>query len=109
MVRSLGVDYIKGTDDRFITEDVDGDGVIDFDPAVYDFSVPDYFLHTASIRFEPSNRYSLTLGVRNVFDRKPPKITSEDPFVNTIANVPLQAGFDVRGRTFFVNAQAKIF
>jgi len=104
-----GVDYIKGTDDRFITEDVDGDGVIDFDPAVYDFSVPDYYLHTASIRFEPSKKYSLTVGVRNVFDRKPPKITSEDPFVNTIANVPLQAGFDMRGRTFFVNAQAKIF
>ena len=71
--------------------------------------MPDYWLHTASLRFEPSNRYSLTLGIRNVFDKKPPKITAEDPFVNTIANVPLQSGFDVRGRTFFVNAQAKIF
>jgi outer membrane receptor protein involved in Fe transport len=98
-----GVDYIKGTNDRFLTED------LGYDPAVYDFSVPDYWLHTASLRFEPSNRYSLTLGVRNVFDKKPPKITAEDPFVNTIANVPLQSGWDFRGRTFFVNAQAKIF
>ena len=71
--------------------------------------MPDYWLHTASLRFEPSDRYSLTLGVRNIFDKKPPKITAEDPFVNTIANVPLQAGFDTRGRTFFINAQAKIF
>jgi outer membrane receptor protein involved in Fe transport len=98
-----GVDYIKGTNDRFLTED------LGFDPAVYDFSVDDYWLHTASLRFEPSNRYSLTLGIRNVFDKKPPKITAEDPFVNTISNVPLQGNFDVRGRTFFVNAQAKIF
>ncbi|NUT01800.1 MAG: TonB-dependent receptor, partial [Sphingomonas sp.] len=97
-----GVDYIKGTDDRFLTED-------DLDPAVYDFSVPDYWLHTATLRYEPSNRYSLTLGIRNVFDKKPPKISAEDPFVNTIANVPLQSGWDFRGRTFFVNAQAKIF
>ena len=76
-------------------------------PSVYDFSVPDYWLHTASLRFEPSNRYSLTLGVRNVFDKNPPKITAEDPFVNTIANVPLQSAWDFRGRTFFINAQAK--
>ena len=43
-----GVDYIKGTDDRFLTED------LGYDPAVYDFSMPDYWLHTATIRFEPS-------------------------------------------------------
>ena len=98
-----GVDYIKGTDDRFLTEP------LGYDPAVYDFSVPDYWMHTATVRYEPSNRYSLTAGIRNVFDKKPPKITAEDPFVNTIANVPLQSGWDFRGRTFFINAQAKIF
>ena len=83
-----GIDYIKGTNDQPFVED------LGFPAEVFDFSVPDYWLHTASLRFEPSNRYSLTLGVRNVFDKKPPKITAEDPFVNTIANVPLQAGFD---------------
>ena len=98
-----GVDYIKGTNDDFL---VDQD---DFPPEVYDFSVPDYWRHTASVRFEPNDRYSLTAGIANVFDKKPYKITAEDPFVNTIANVPLQSGFDVRGRTFFINAQAKIF
>ncbi len=98
-----GVDYIKGTDDGFL------DDPATRPPAVYDFSVPDYWLHTASLRFEPSNRYSLTLGVRNVFDKNPPKITAEDPFVNTIANVPLQSAWDFRGRTFFINAQAKVF
>jgi len=98
-----GVDYIKGTSDNDYLED------FDYDPAVYDFSIPDYWLHTASVRYEPNNRYSLTAGIRNLFDKKPYKITAEDPLVNTIANVPLQSGMDVRGRTFFINAQAKIF
>lgn len=98
-----GVEYIKGTSDNDYLED------FGYDPAVYDFSIRDYWLHTASLRFEPSNRYSLTMGIRNVFDKKPHKITAEDPLVNTISNVPLQSGMDVRGRTFFINAQAKIF
>ena len=98
-----GVDFIKGTSDNFLTDD------LGFPRDFYDFSIKNYWLHTASLRYEPSNRYSLTLGVRNVFDKNPYKITAEDPFVNTISNVPLQSGFDIRGRTFFVNAQAKIF
>lgn len=98
-----GVEYIKGTSDNDYLED------FGYDPAIYDFSIKDYWLHTASLRFEPSNRYSLTMGIRNVFDKKPYKITAENPLVNTIANVPLQSGMDVRGRTFFINAQAKIF
>jgi outer membrane receptor protein involved in Fe transport len=93
-----GVDYIKGTNDRFITED------LGYDPATYDFSVPDYWLHTASLRYS-SKQFSFSLGVRNVFNKKPPRITAEDPFVNTIGNVPLQGGFDMRGRTFFVNTR----
>ena len=104
-----GSEFIQGTDDSFLTEDIDGDGNIDFPTDVYDFSVPDYWLHTASVRFEPSDRYSLTAGIRNVFDKNPPKISFLDPFVNRISNVPLQSGWDFRGRTFFINAQAKIF
>ena len=98
-----GVEFIGKTDDTPFTES------LGFDPAVYDFSVKDYWLHTFSLRFEPNDRYSLTGGIRNLFDKKPPKITAEDPFVNTIANIPLQSAWDFRGRTFFINAQAKIF
>ncbi|HEY1142983.1 MAG TPA: TonB-dependent receptor [Sphingomicrobium sp.] len=94
-----GVDYIGHTDDTKLSE---------ADPTVYDFSVDDYWLHTISARYE-KGRYSLTAGIRNLFDRKPPKITAEDPFVNDIANVPLQSAWDFRGRTFFVNVQAKVF
>ena len=98
-----GSEYIGKSSDNFL---VAGDP--DFPPEVYDFSVKDYWLHTATIRYE-KGPYSLTAGVRNVFDKKPPKITAEDPFVNTISNVPLQSAWDFRGRTFFVNARAKVF
>ena len=97
-----GVEYLKGTSDNDAAED------IGFDPAVYDFTIPDYWLHTFAARYE-EDRYSITGGIRNVFDKRGPRITAEDPFVNTIANVPLQSGFDLRGRTFFINVRAKVF
>jgi outer membrane receptor protein involved in Fe transport len=96
-----GVEYIKGTSDNDAAEP-------DFSADVYDFSIPDYWLHTFAARFE-QDRYSITGGIRNVFDKKGSKISAEDPFVNTIGNVPLQSGFDLRGRTFFVNVRAKVF
>lgn len=97
-----GLEFIQGTSDNGAAED------LGFDPAIYDFSVPDYWLHTLSIRYE-RERFSITGGIRNLFDKKPPKITAEDPFVNTTANAPLQSGFDFRGRTFFINVRAKAF
>ncbi len=103
-----GTEFIKGTSDNGQALDVHGDGDVDFDPAQFDFSVPDYWLHTLSARYE-TERYSLTAGIRNLFDKDPPKISALDPFVNTTSNVPLQGGFDPYGRTFFINAQAKIF
>jgi iron complex outermembrane receptor protein len=96
-----GVDFIGHTDDAFLTTP------LGFSPDKYDFRVKDYWLHTATIRWE-KGPYSLTAGVRNVFNTAPPKISSGDPEVNTIANVPLQSAWDFRGRTYFVNLQAKL-
>ena len=97
-----GVDFIGHTDDAFLTTP------LGFSPNKYDFHVNDYYLHTVTVRWE-KGPYSLTAGVRNVFDRAPPKISSGDPEVNTVANVPLQSAWDFRGRTYFVNLQAKLF
>jgi outer membrane receptor protein involved in Fe transport len=100
-----GVEYLKGTNDQpFNEENVDPSLTTDR----VNFSVPDYWLHTATIRWE-KGRYSVTAGVRNVFDKDPPKITAGDPLVNTTSNVPLQSGWDFRGRTYFVNLRAKVF
>lgn len=96
-----GVDYIGHTDDGFLTTP------LGFSPTKYDFHVPDYWLHTATVRYEVG-RYSFTAGVRNVFNKNPPKISSGDPEVNTIANVPLQSGWDFLGRTIFMNLSLKV-
>jgi outer membrane receptor protein involved in Fe transport len=41
------------------------------------------------------------VGIRNVFDKKPPSISSG--FYNRVGNAPLYSGYDYAGRTFFVN------
>ena len=58
-----GVDFIGRTDDAFLTVP------LGFASTTYDFHVPDYWLHTASLRWEKGN-YSITAGVRNVFTRR---------------------------------------
>lgn len=93
-----GVDYIKGTSDNAFLEP------FGLDPAVYNFTLPDYFLHNASIRYDREN-WGLTLGLRNVFNTDPLRITGEAPGVNQVAGVPLQSGFDFRGRTFFLSGR----
>ena len=93
-----GVDYIGHTDDaKYLAQ-------FGFTPDTYDYKVKDYYLHSASIRYE-TKRFTLTLGMRNIFDKKPPKITTDNPLVNTVSNVPIQGGYDFLGRTFFVNTR----
>ena len=69
----------------------------------YDLRTPDYFLHSASIRYEKDN-FGLTLGVRNIFNTNPPTISAG--YTNLLGNAPLYSGYDQRGRTFFVGAKA---
>jgi iron complex outermembrane receptor protein len=75
-----------------------------FTPQRYDLSTPDYFLHSASIRYE-TERFGLTLGVRNVFNEEPPTITADWTTMGG-GNSPLYSGYDYFGRTFFINVRA---
>jgi iron complex outermembrane recepter protein len=93
-----GLDWIKGTTDNEYLEQ------FGYDPAEYNYNIPDYFLHTASLRYD-TERMGITFGVRNLLDRDPPFITHVNPLRNVVGNVPLQGGFDFRGRTFFVNTR----
>jgi len=45
----------------------------------------------------------VTFGVRNVFDKAPPKVDSQLSGTNTFRNIPLGIGYDLRGRTMFLN------
>lgn len=70
----------------------------------YQIEVPDYWLHNASVQFNVNDKFELTAGVRNLFDKDPPKITV---YYTTIGNAPLYSGYDYAGRTFFVNTTFK--
>lgn len=66
--------------------------------------VPDYFLHSTSVQFTLSDKFEATLGVRNLFNTEPPKISAA---VNVVGNAPLYSGYDYIGRQFFLNTTMK--
>ena len=66
--------------------------------------VPDYFLHSLSTQFNVSEKFELTLGVRNLLDKKPPTVSV---FNTVIGNAPLFSGYDYTGRQFFINTNFK--
>ncbi|WP_230278945.1 TonB-dependent receptor domain-containing protein [Croceicoccus sp. Ery15] len=69
----------------------------------YKFDVKDYFTHTISGAVAINEDLELTVGVRNLTDKMPPKVTAA---VTTIGNAPLYSGYDYVGRTFFANITA---
>lgn len=60
----------------------------------------DYWLHSASLYYY-GDTWTVGVGVRNVFDTAPPLVDGSE--VLSINNVPIGYGYDLRGRTFFVN------
>jgi iron complex outermembrane recepter protein len=61
---------------------------------------PDYFLHSFSVQFTIAEDFEATMGIRNLFDTAPPRISAA---VNVSGNAPLYSGYDYTGRQFFVN------
>jgi len=107
-----GVDWIDAsrnrTYDYFAFDNLTGITDPDLVQAYRDnylLETPDYFLHSASVQFDVKN-YELTLGVRNLFNKRPPNITAVG--FNTAGNAPLYSGYDYTGRTFFVNVNFKL-
>lgn len=76
------------------------------DAKVYIGKVPSYVLHSASLQYR-GDTWTVTGGVRNLFDKQPPIISSGLGY-NRVGNSPLYSGYDFVGRTFFVNV-AKTF
>ncbi len=70
----------------------------------YDFKVPNYFEHSASVQYLWPRIGELTIGVNNLFDKDPPTISNDNVnpygrFGNFFAN----SGYDYRGRSIWVN------
>ena len=104
-----GLDWIDGDRDRtyefFAYDELTGVS----DPELvqlyrdnYYLEAANYFLHSASVQFNIAEKYELTVGVQNLFDTQPPRISAVG--YTTIGNAPLYSGYDYRGRTFFANA-----
>ncbi|NBC88596.1 MAG: TonB-dependent receptor [Alphaproteobacteria bacterium] len=62
-------------------------------------TAPEYFEHTASLRWD-NDDLRIILGVRNIFDTAPPQV-SPRAGVLQISNTPLGAPYDLNGREFF--------
>lgn len=74
----------------------------DEDPAtsLYKLDVPNYFVSRASLQYN-GDKWSITGGIRNLFDKEPPRISQGA--VSLIGNAPLYSGYDYFGRVYFVN------
>lgn len=71
----------------------------------YRLEVDSYFVHSASLQVRASSNIELTVGARNLFNKRPPEISNVA--FNTVGNTPLYSGYDIVGRTFFANASYK--
>ena len=61
----------------------------------------DYMQHAVSLYYR-SDRWTIGAGVRNVFDESPPFV-NEGPA--SFSNTPLGAGYNLNGRSFFLNLE----
>jgi iron complex outermembrane recepter protein len=79
------------------------------DPSTSPFilATSDYYLHDTSVQYRADAGWQLTMGVRNLFDQSPPRVSSVDPLINGLGSVPIYSGFDYTGRQFFVNMSTR--
>lgn len=70
----------------------------------YNFSTPDYWLHTVSGTYN-ADKFRFTVGVRNLTDKAPPYISSGA--YSRVSNALLYSGYDFVGRQIFANVTAK--
>ena len=70
----------------------------------YLIEAPSYMLHNVSVQLNVNDKLEVTMGVRNLFDKDPPRLTS---YYTLIGNAPLYSGYDYTGRQYFVNTTFK--
>lgn len=71
-------------------------------------TTPTVLYHSASITKEIEN-FDFTLGVSNLFDKRPPRISVlNGGVIGTLGQAPAVSQYDWLGRRFFVNVTAKL-
>ena len=70
------------------------------------YSVPFYTVSDIAIR-RKFDKFTVEAGVKNLFDTAPPLISVGDPIQNRLGNVPLASQYDLIGRSFYIDVDAK--
>ena len=71
--------------------------------STFKLDTPNYMLQSASVQYKDTvGKWSVSLGVRNLADVKPPMISAQAGY-NRVGNAPLYSGVDYAGRRFFLN------
>ncbi|HEU5286593.1 MAG TPA: TonB-dependent receptor [Sphingomicrobium sp.] len=67
------------------------------------------FYHSASVTREVGERFTMTLGVNNLFDNNPPRISGSFSPISGLGQVPVfGTQYDLVGRRAFVSVRAKM-
>jgi iron complex outermembrane receptor protein len=76
-------------------------------PFCPDVSVPAVAYHAMSVTREIGEKFEFTLGVANIFDKKPPRVSTViNGGIDTLGQVPVFASqYDYLGRRFFVSVR----
>jgi iron complex outermembrane receptor protein len=73
------------------------------------YKLPRVAYHSISAEYQVTNNISVLAGVANLFDRKPPTVSTVGAPISAFAQVPtLGSYYDYLGRRFFVSARAKL-
>jgi len=64
-----------------------------------------YLMHSMSV-FYYGDKWTIGGGIRNVFDNAPPEVDGSE--VLAINNAPIGYGYDIGGRTLFLDLTVKL-
>jgi len=119
---TYGLNIISGTNDFHNLQDVGGSNLtlnnclatdsafaLRNGPYCPVYKLPRVAYHSLSAEVQVTRDFSFLFGVSNLFDKKPPSVSTVGAPISTFAQVPLLGSYyDYFGRRFFVSAKAKI-
>ena len=119
---TYGLQMIAGTNNFDDLEDVGGDQLTENNclntasaralrggPYCPVYKLPRVAYHSLSAEFDIGKKYSFLVGVSNLFDKKPPLVSTVGTPITAFAQVPLLASYyDYIGRRLFVSARLKL-
>ena len=70
------------------------------------YEIPFWHYHNASVKYQLMEDMEITVGVSNLYNKKPPRVTTNAPssaLQQTVGNSAFYTQYDWRGRRFFMN------